>query len=127
MNALLDNRFTQNLRTIGQNIEKPNAIMVVSAHWETRGTYVSINPNPHTIYDFGRFDDRLFNIKYEPEGHVALANEVVSLGQAYHIRTDHSMGLDHGAWSVLKYLYPKSGHTCFSIEYRLYQKRSIPL
>ena len=119
MNALFDNSFTQKLSTIAKHIQKPNAIMVVSAHWETRGTYVSINPAPHTIYDFGRFDDRLFNIKYEPEGHAELAKEVVQLGQEYHIQTDHKMGLDHGAWSVLKYLYPKADIPVFqlSIDY----------
>ena len=119
MNALLDNDFTQKLGEIGKSIERPNAIMVVSAHWETRGTFVSVNANPHTIYDFGRFDDRLFNIKYEPKGHNTLAQEVVQLGQKYHIQTDHNMGLDHGAWTVLKFLYPKADIPVFqlSIDY----------
>jgi 4,5-DOPA dioxygenase extradiol len=119
MNALMDNSFTQKLQAIGASMEKPAAIMVVSAHWETRGTFVSVNANPHTIYDFGRFDNRLFNIKYEPQGHPVLANEVTQLGQDYHIKTDHSMGLDHGAWTVLKYLYPKADVPVFqlSIDY----------
>ena len=119
MNALLDNSFTQKLTAIGERMERPNAIMVVSAHWETKGTFVSVNANPHTIYDFGRFDDRLFDIKYEPEGHTALAQEVVNLGQDFHIHTDHRMGLDHGAWTILKYLYPKADVPVFqlSIDY----------
>lgn len=115
MNALLDNNFTQTLTKIGQNIQKPNAIMVVSAHWETRGTYVSVNPQPATIYDFGGFDDRLFQIKYEPKGAPELAQQVVTLGSSYGIQEDHSMGLDHGAWTVLKYLFPKADVPVFQL------------
>lgn len=119
MNALMDNQFTQRLQSIGRELERPNAIMVVSAHWETRGTYVSTTEAPKTIHDFGRFDDRLFDITYEPEGHPSLAQEVVKLGQEYHIQTDHNMGLDHGAWTVLKYLYPQADVPVFqlSIDY----------
>jgi 4,5-DOPA dioxygenase extradiol len=115
MNALLDNNFTQTLTKIGQNIQKPNAIMVVSAHWETRGTYVSVNPQPTTIYDFGGFDDRLFQIKYEPKGAPELAKQVVTLGSSHGIQEDNSMGLDHGAWTVLKYLFPKADVPVFQL------------
>ena len=115
MNALLDNDFTQKLGKIGKELETPNAIMVISAHWETKGTYVSVNANPQTIYDFGRFDDRLFNIKYEPQGHAELAQEVIQLGQDFHIQTDHKMGLDHGAWTVLKFLYPEANIPVFQL------------
>lgn len=119
MNALQDNRFTQELKKIGTKMGKPNAIMIISAHWETRGTYVSVNATPKTIHDFGGFDKRLFDIKYEPKGHADLAQEVAQLGQAYHIQTDHNRGLDHGAWTVLKYLYPKADVPVFqlSIDY----------
>src|SRR5687768_8906265 len=75
MNALFDNNFTRTLQNIGKTIQKPNAIMVVSAHWETRGTFVSVSPQPKTIYDFGGFDDALFKVKYEPAGSPELAKE----------------------------------------------------
>lgn len=119
MNALLDNSFTQKLRTIGASMEKPSAVMMVSAHWETRGTYVSLNSHPGTIYDFGNFDPRLFEIKYAPAGHPALAREVAALGQKYGIATDQTMGLDHGAWTVLKYMFPEADIPVFqlSIDY----------
>lgn len=119
MNALFDNNFTQKLSAIGQKIEKPNAIMVVSAHWETRGTFVSVNNQPKTIYDFGGFDRRLFEVKYEPEGHPALAQEVIALAKEYHVNADQSMGLDHGAWTILKYLFPNADVPVFqlSIDY----------
>jgi 4,5-DOPA dioxygenase extradiol len=119
MNALFDNNFTQKLSVIGKKIEKPNAIMVISAHWETRGTFVSVNNQPKTIYDFGGFDRRLFEIKYEPKGHPALAQEVIALAKDYHVIGDQSMGLDHGAWTILKYLFPNADVPVFqlSIDY----------
>jgi 4,5-DOPA dioxygenase extradiol len=106
MNALFDNSFTQKLTQFGRTIEKPNAVMMISAHWETKGTFVSVNPKPKTIYDFGRFDDRLFQIKYEPQGHPELAREVTKAAPMFNIKEDVNMGLDHGAWTVLKYLFP---------------------
>jgi 4,5-DOPA dioxygenase extradiol len=117
MNALFDNNFTQTLRTIGKTIQKPNAIMVVSAHWETRGTFVSVNPQPKAIYDFGGFDEALFREKYEPAGHPQLAKSVIE--HLPFVKEDHGMGLDHGAWTVLKFLYPKADVPVFqlSIDY----------
>ena len=119
MNALYDNDFTQSLQKIPENIPIPQAIMVISAHWHSRGTFVSLNPNPNTIYDFGRFDDRLFQVKYKPEGHPELAKEVLDL--LPFAEADHHMGLDHGAWTVLKFIYPKADIPVFqmSIDYRL--------
>lgn len=119
MNALLNNSFTQRLQRIGKEIDKPNAILILSAHWETKGTYVSTNPWPKTIYDFGRFDDRLFDIIYEPQGHPELAKEVISLVKNTSVIEDETMGLDHGAWTVLKYIYPKQDIPVFqlSIDY----------
>lgn len=119
MNALLDNNFTQTLSKIGASIEKPNAIMIVSAHWTTKGTFVSVNPLPKAIYDFGKIDDRLFQIKYEPKGHPELAKKVIETALSYNIQENQSMGLDHGAWTVLKHLYPKADVPVFelSIDY----------
>lgn len=115
MNALLDNDFTQSLTRIGKNIKKPNAIMVVSAHWETRGTYVSVNPKPRTIYDFGNFNNRLLQLKYEPAGYPEIMNHLVDINPSYLIKADASMGLDHGAWTVLMYLFPKASVPVFQL------------
>jgi len=115
MNALLDNDFTQSLAKVGARIEKPNAVMMVSAHWATNGTFVSVNPQPKAIYDFGKIDDRLLQIKYEPQGHPALAKQVVDIAPAYNIQTDQSMGLDHGAWTVLKHIYPNADVPVFEL------------
>ena len=76
MNALLDNNFTQTLTKLGESLEKPNAIMIVSAHWQTKGTFVSTNQTPKAMHDFGGMDV-LRQIKYEPKGHPEFARQAV--------------------------------------------------
>ena len=115
INALLENDFTQALKKIGTSIEKPNAIMIISAHWTTKGTFVSVNPQPKAIYDFGNIDDRLLQIQYEPSGHQQLAKQVVETSANYPIQEDASMGLDHGAWTVLKHIYPNADVPVFEM------------
>lgn len=117
MNALYNNAFTQSLKGIAASVPKPTAIMVISAHWETRGTFVSLNPQPKTIYDFDGFDDCLLQIKYEPAGHPELAKAVIQ--ELPSIKEDLNRGLDHGAWTVLKYMYPEADVPVFqfSIDY----------
>lgn len=115
MNAIRDNNFTRTLTQLGEGLEKPNAILVISAHWETVGTYVSVNPNPRTIYDFGGFDDALFRVKYEPAGHPALARELKDLVTITHVHEDAGMGLDHGAWTVLKFIRPEADIPVFQM------------
>lgn len=115
MNAILDNDFTRRLTNLGNEIEKPQAVLVVSAHWETSGTYVSTNPWPKTIYDFGNFDSRLLDIKYEPPGHSEIAREVIDLVNIDQLKEDHSMGLDHGTWTILKYIYPEADIPVFQL------------
>lgn len=108
INAVLDNDFTRMLKNVGAEIEKPEAILVISAHWETVGTYISTNPAPRTIYDFGRFDDRLYQVAYNAPGTPALAAEIIDTVGLTHVKADENMGFDHGAWTVLKFLWPKA-------------------
>ena len=115
MNAILDNNFTQSLTKLGTSIGKPNAVLVISAHWETVGTFVSTNPFPRTIYDFGNFDKKLFDIKYEPKGHPELAKELIKSVETIKIKEDNSMGLDHGAWTILKFIFPKADVPVFEM------------
>jgi len=96
-------------------MEKPNAIMIISAHWTTKGTFVSVNSKPKAIYDFGNIDDRLLQIKYEPKGQPQLARQTIETATDYHIQEDQAMGLDHGAWTVLKHLYPKADVPVFEL------------
>lgn len=119
MNALFDNSFTQTLGRLGRNMQKPTAIMMISAHWATRGTQVSINAHPTAIYDFGGMDPALSRVQYAPKGHPALAKQVVAAAPQYNIQQDAGMGLDHGAWTVLKHMFPKADVPVFqlSIDY----------
>ena len=122
MNALFTNAFTQTLAGIGTQLPKPSAIMMISAHWLTRGTYVSVNPVPPTIYDFGGFDDKLFEIKYPAKGHPTLAKEVTKLLPT--IKEDAQMGLDHGTWTVLKHMYPQANIPVFQLSLDITQPLS---
>lgn len=119
MNAIYDNAFTKKLNTIRNTISKPKAILVISAHWITKGTYVSTNPNPKTIYDFGGFPDKLFRVKYEPSGAPELAKEIKQKVNYTSVSEDDKMGLDHGAWTILKHIYPSADIPVFqlSIDY----------
>lgn len=108
MNAIEENEFVTGFRNIAQNIPRPNAILCVSAHWETKGTYVTAMQHPRTIHDFGGFPDELFAVQYPAPGSPALASETKSLITKTEVGLDDKWGLDHGAWSVIKHLYPNA-------------------
>ncbi len=106
MNAIEENEFVSGFRNVAQTIPKPNAILCVSAHWETKGTFVTAMQNPPTIHDFGGFPKALFDVQYPAPGSPDLAKETQSLITKTEVGLDDKWGLDHGAWSVIKHLYP---------------------
>jgi 4,5-DOPA dioxygenase extradiol len=106
MNAIEDNEFVQGFKSIAQKLPQPKAILCVSAHWETRGTKVTAMTAPRTIHDFGGFPQALFDVQYPAPGSPWLAQETKTTVQSASIEMDHQWGLDHGAWSVVKHLYP---------------------
>lgn len=106
MNAIEENEFVAGFRKIGEAIPKPKAILCVSAHWETRGTYVTAMKNPKTIHDFGGFPKSLYEVEYPAAGSPQLAMETQQLISSTEVSLTESWGLDHGAWSVIKHLYP---------------------
>ncbi len=106
MNAIEENEFVKGFRDLAKTIQRPSAILVISAHWETRGTFVTAMEKPMTIHDFGGFPQALFDVQYPAPGSPSLANETKELIKTTDVGLDTKWGLDHGAWSVVKHLYP---------------------
>ena len=108
MYAIEENEFVQTWRNLGESLPKPKAIICVSAHWETRGTQVTTMQNPPTIHDFGGFPRELYEVQYPAQGSPELAQEIIQSNVSASILADEKWGLDHGAWSVIRHMYPKA-------------------
>ena len=108
MNAIEENEFVASFRELGQNMVRPTAILCISAHWETKGTFVTAMQNPRTIHDFGGFPRELFEVQYPAKGSPELAQETKKIITKTEVGLDEKWGLDHGAWSVIKHLYPNA-------------------
>ncbi|WP_238585381.1 4,5-DOPA dioxygenase extradiol [Legionella steigerwaltii] len=109
MNAVQNNKFTLSLRALGSKIPQPKAIVCISAHWLTEGTWVTHMPNPRTIHDFYGFPKKLFNISYPAPGSPETAELIKTIVTCVPIRLDDEQwGLDHGTWSVMRHVYPRA-------------------
>lgn len=107
MNAIDDNPFTQRLNTLGKELEKPEAILVISAHWMTEGTWLTHMECPKTIHDFYGFPKPLFDVQYPAPGRPDIAEAIQKEITTPKIHLDNeAWGLDHGTWSVLRHMYP---------------------
>lgn len=104
MNAIEENEFVMAWRELGKSIPVPSAILCISAHWETKGTMVTAMTNPSTIHDFGGFPPELYKVRYPAPGSPELAGEMKNIISG--ISLDEKWGLDHGAWSVIRNMYP---------------------
>lgn len=108
MNAVEENEFAKGFRSIATELPSPTAILVISAHWETSGTFITAMDKPRTIHDFGGFPDILFKQQYPAPGSTELAKQTKNLISSTELRYDYDWGLDHGAWTVLKHMYPEA-------------------
>ena len=108
MNAIEENEFVAGFRNVGKTIPKPKAVICISAHWETLGTKITAMEKPKTIHDFGGFPKALFEVQYPAPGNPELAEEIQKSVQKTAVGLDQTWGLDHGAWSVIKHLYPQA-------------------
>lgn len=108
MNAVEDNQFHRSWQELGKKLRKPKAILCVSAHWETRGVFVTGSEHPDTIHDFNGFPRALFNVRYPAPGSPWLVRRVIDLLDTVRVHVDPNRGLDHGAWGVLEPMFPEA-------------------
>ncbi|RED98915.1 4,5-DOPA dioxygenase extradiol [Marinoscillum furvescens DSM 4134] len=114
MNAITENEITRGWRQMAKGLE-PTAVLCVSAHWETKGSYVTMSSAPRTIHDFGGFPKELFEVQYPAPGAPELAREVISSVKNRSVQEDHDWGLDHGTWSVLIKMFPEANVPVFQL------------
>jgi 4,5-DOPA dioxygenase extradiol len=110
MNAIEETVYAAAWREAAISIPRPKAILCISAHWETEGSFVTAMTRPKTIHDFYGFPDELYRVQYPAPGSPELAGRIKSLVGSTAVRLDdgYSWGLDHGAWSVLRRMYPEA-------------------
>jgi len=108
MNAIEENQFVDGFRTVAKTLPIPNAILCISAHWYINGTKVTSMKIPPTIHDFRGFPRELYDVQYPAPGSPELAEETKQLLSPVTVEPDEKWGLDHGAWSVIKHLYPEA-------------------
>ncbi|ANI89126.1 4,5-DOPA dioxygenase extradiol [Arachidicoccus ginsenosidimutans] len=108
MNGIEQNTFSDNWELVGKNVEPPKAVLVISAHWLTHGTYVTAMEKPATIHDFGGFPRALYEVEYPAKGSPVLADEIKTIITKTDVGLNHDWGLDHGAWSVVRHIFPEA-------------------
>ncbi len=121
MNGIEDNVFSQNWKRMAQDIPTPKAVLVISAHWLSRGTRITAMEAPRTIHDFGGFPQELFEVQYPAPGLPDLALETSKAVQSAKIELDHEWGLDHGTWTVVRHMYPEANIPVLQLSIDYYQ------
>ena len=108
MNGIEDTAFSRRWSQMAKEIPTPKAVLVVSAHWFTKGTKITAMDFPKTIHDFGGFPQELFDVQYPAPGNPVLAKETAELLHSANVEFDHDWGLDHGAWTIIRHMYPEA-------------------
>jgi len=108
MYAIEENEFVDGWRNIGESIPLPEAILCISAHWETDGVFATSMEHPKTIHDFYGFPKELFDVQYPAPGSPLLAEITRGEIKSVAAGADLSWGLDHGTWAVLRNIYPEA-------------------
>ncbi|MEY2792164.1 MAG: dioxygenase extradiol [Bacteroidota bacterium] len=108
MNGIEDNEFSRTWAAMAKEIPTPKAVIIISAHWLTKGSHITAMNSPKTIHDFGGFPRELFQVQYPAKGDPELALETKRLVKSTNVELDHDWGLDHGAWTIVRHMYPKA-------------------
>lgn len=105
------------LTALGRELQRPEAVLVVTPHWMTAEPRVATTARPRTIHDFGGFGAALFDITYPADGHPALAARTIEILRAagWPAAADPQRGFDHGAWVPLLHLYPEADVPVFQV------------
>ena len=106
MNGIENNSFSRQWEQQGKELPAPKVVLVISAHWLTNGTHITAMDHPKTIHDFGGFPQELFEVQYPAPGDALLAQETKDLIKSTNVGLNHDWGLDHGAWTVVRRMYP---------------------
>ena len=115
MNIIYKNDYTKSLQKLGTSLPKPDAILVVSAHWLTEGTFVCSADTPKQIYDFYGFPDELYAVQYHPPGARAFAGSIARELRSDNIQLNAEWGIDHASWAVLTHMYPMADIPVFEM------------
>lgn len=124
MNGIENNDFSRQWQMLGRELERPQAVLCISAHWLTRGTHVTAMAQPKTIHDFRGFPQPLYEVQYPAPGHAALAGQTAELISSTQVGLDHDWGLDHGTWSILRHLYPDADIPVYQLSLDISQPAS---
>ncbi|EMP04454.1 4,5-DOPA dioxygenase extradiol [Leptospira santarosai] len=108
MNLVTPSDFTRNLEEFGSTLPEVRNILVISAHWKTQGTYVTVSDPPKQIYDFYGFPSELYEVQYRPSGSPKLAEKIQNSLKTVNVQPTQEWGLDHGSWGVLCFLFQKA-------------------
>lgn len=121
MNGIENNVFSQEWKKKAESMPIPKAIICISAHWLTRGTFITAMDHPKTIHDFGGFPDELYKVEYNAPGDLELAKETSALIKKTQVKLDHDWGLDHGTWTVVRHMYPQANIPVLQLSIDYYQ------
>ncbi len=121
MNGIEDNEFSQYWKKLASEIAKPKAILCISAHWLTRGTFITATEKPATIHDFGGFPPELFAVEYPAPGNPQLATETAGIITKTSVGLDTDWGMDHGTWTILRHMYPEADIPVLQLSIDYYQ------
>ncbi|MBU3103469.1 4,5-DOPA dioxygenase extradiol [Clostridium gasigenes] len=122
MNAIIENSYSKSLNKLGEELDRPKAIMIISAHWYINNTFLTKQDSPKEIYDFYGFPEELYKVKYSTSGAKPYINLAFEELKNYDVKLTDTWGLDHGGWSVLKHIFPKADIPVFELSLNALEK-----